>query len=355
MQYTLIKGNFHVVGYSPDGDSMMFKAADNDNWKMLNMDDNDDKFSENFKNGNGAVQLRLQGIDALETHYSAEPLKTPDDLKSKETDAVAKTKPKPKEFKQPTDIGKDAAEAFMHFLGVRNIDWKNVFSGRMVERASLTQKGGQDVWITEKQADMIPGYIVASDVEKSGRPLAWVFAGTCPDKDGAGLSKEQLAARVNQSANYHLLEQGLVYPYYFMTLAGALREKLSTAVKAAQKAATKSTSNLWAYDKTAQGVKIPSIKTIAEETVIYPYLFRKVIKTQFRQNMELYWEALKYGKKFSYNSSDTSVDLGKFFDNGNPWVFVISDQDFVKLDEIIEMKNGTLRMKKQPSELVFLS
>ena len=351
MPYTLLKGSFHVVKYSPDGDSMMFKANDANLWGKLDMDDNEDKFKENYEKGNGAVQLRLQGIDALETHYGATPLATPDEIKSKETEAISKTKPKPVEFKQPTDIGIKAAEAFMHFLGVKVIDWGSAFGTPMVSKASLSEKNGQPVWITDKQADTIPGYIVASDVEKNGRPLAWVFAGTCPDKDGAGLSKEQLAARLNQSANYHLLAQGLVYPYYFMTLAGALRDKLSQAVKQAQK----SSSNLWGVDKTAQGVEILDVKTLATKTVIYPYLFRKVIKSWYKQNMEKYWAALKAGKKYTFDPNDTSVDLGKFFDNGNPWVFVISDQDFVKLDEIVEVKNGTLSMKKQPSDLVFLS
>jgi len=82
MKYLLIKGSLHVVGYSPDGDSMMFKAANPALWDRLE-NDNKDTFTEKLTKENGAVQLRLEGIDALETHYSPMPLPTPPDLKSK--------------------------------------------------------------------------------------------------------------------------------------------------------------------------------------------------------------------------------------------------------------------------------
>ena len=85
MKYTLIKGTFHVVGFSPDGDSMMFKAANPAHWSKLG-DENRDVFAAKLAaSENGAVQLRLQGIDALETHYSPEPLMTPADVKGRET------------------------------------------------------------------------------------------------------------------------------------------------------------------------------------------------------------------------------------------------------------------------------
>ena len=35
MPFNLIKGTFHVVGYSPDGDSIRFRAEDLQNWDCL--------------------------------------------------------------------------------------------------------------------------------------------------------------------------------------------------------------------------------------------------------------------------------------------------------------------------------
>ncbi|MBK6793438.1 MAG: hypothetical protein IPG80_13090 [Anaerolineales bacterium] len=83
MKYLLIKGSMHVVGYSPDGDSMMFKAANPALWDGLE-NENKEIFTEKLTKENGAVQLRLEGIDALETHFGPMPLPTPPDLKSKE-------------------------------------------------------------------------------------------------------------------------------------------------------------------------------------------------------------------------------------------------------------------------------
>src|SRR5215510_4237825 len=59
----LIKGTFHVQGYSPDGDSIRFQANDDSKWNLLGPGTLD-------INAKQHVQTRFQGIDALETHYS---------------------------------------------------------------------------------------------------------------------------------------------------------------------------------------------------------------------------------------------------------------------------------------------
>ncbi|MFN8412081.1 MAG: hypothetical protein U0Z26_06810 [Anaerolineales bacterium] len=104
MKYLLIKGSLHVVGYSPDGDSMMFKAANPALWDGLE-NENKDTFTEKLTKENGAVQLRLEGIDALETHFGPMPLPTPPDLKSKEKEKDKEGKPAPGHYKQP-EIGR---------------------------------------------------------------------------------------------------------------------------------------------------------------------------------------------------------------------------------------------------------
>ena len=64
MPFTLIKGTFHVANYSPDGDSIHFKARSNSYWKDL------ETIRRKVQvNKNGHVQLRVEGADALETHY----------------------------------------------------------------------------------------------------------------------------------------------------------------------------------------------------------------------------------------------------------------------------------------------
>src|SRR5262249_12874659 len=56
------KGTFHVVGYSPDGDSVRFQADDRGNWELLDG-------PPVQLNARGHAQLRVEAIDTLETHY----------------------------------------------------------------------------------------------------------------------------------------------------------------------------------------------------------------------------------------------------------------------------------------------
>jgi len=361
MNYTLIKGTFHVIGYSPDGDSMMFKAENPALWAQI-ATENRPMFDEKLKAEGGAVQLRLQAIDALETHYTPEPLATPAELKGKEKPEIVK--PVPTGYKQPAEIGKQATEAFMRFMGVQKSQWKTFGKNTWVEKASLGQQDGKDVWLTKKQTENLPGYIVAADMERNGRPLSWVFAGAPSLPDGATLNKDQLADILDKSVNYQLLKQGLVYPYFFMTLAGKLRDKLLEAVKKAQTAAQKpgkppagltKVPNVWIHDKTAQGVKIATFKQITDEMEVSPYLFRKLIKSHYAQNMNDYWEALKTGTAFSCDPNAEAINITRFFSDGNPWVFIISDQDFVRLDEVVALKDGMLKMTRPVSDFVFLS
>ena len=58
MAFFLIKGTFHVKGYSPDGDSIRFRARNPDNWKKLS-----GPAAE--LNARGHAQLRVVGVEAL--------------------------------------------------------------------------------------------------------------------------------------------------------------------------------------------------------------------------------------------------------------------------------------------------
>jgi hypothetical protein len=366
MKYLLIKGTLHVVGYSPDGDSMMFKATNPVVWDRLESD-NKPLFEEKLAIENGAVQLRLQGIDALETHYAPMPLPTPPDLKSKEKDKAGR--PIPGGYKQPAEIGRIATEGFMWLVGVKKAEWRKFGKTTWVAKACFEQNG-KLVWLDKKQEDRIPAYIVTSDIEKNGRPIAWVFPGDTAEPDGTELTKDMLSSRLEKSVNYQLLRNGLVYPYLFMTLAGQLRDKLIEAVRLAQfdalqkkQSLEQSTAekarkipNLWVYDRTVtEGIKISDLKNITDDMEIHPYLFRKIVKTWYSQQMQIYWNALRENKSYVFDENNKSLTLDGLFEDGNPYVFVVSDQDFVKLSDIVEIKDNTLRLLRQPMDIVFLS
>ena len=62
MPMLCLAGAFHVTGTEPDGDSLRFRPDDPAQWDAVP--------GPVRRNASGAAQLRLDGIDALETHYT---------------------------------------------------------------------------------------------------------------------------------------------------------------------------------------------------------------------------------------------------------------------------------------------
>lgn len=321
MNHFLIKGTFHVVGFSPDGDSIRFKAGNKRLWDNLKINaskSEKNQFDKDYKSEKNkeAVQLRLQGVDALETHYDG--------------------------FEQPTKLGQDAAEALIKFLGVKNeFDWQKSGVKKTVKLydPEKMKKKEKNPYV-DKFRENIEGYIVSGELEPHGRPLAWVFPGKSRYADGASLSEDNLARLVDKSANYHLLKNGFVYPFFFSTLSGKLRKKLAETAKIA----SGNKSNVWELNKT--NLKKPTIEMIQEIT-IFPDVFRRIIT----------------GSKVSKKSSkDTVINLKDTFTDGkgeprNPRVFVTSTQDFMRLNEVVvvDEKGEVLKLNKDPWDIVFLS
>ena len=361
MNFTLIKGRYYVVGYSPDGDSIKFKADNPQLWNRLDTD-NRAKLDENLAEDGGIIMLRLQGVDAFETHYSPETPAAPKNLK---VDArTTLKKPDAGEHKQPKRIALEATNALLRMLGIESATWRTWGKNSWVNGIKL-KRDGAVVEIKDKHADAIPGYIVSNDAEKNGRPIAWAFPGTTRAEDGLTLTTDMLATGLEQSANYQLVKMGLVYPYFFMTLPAKLRSKMADAARIAQQEAARqleqfrgapipdTISNLWLFDQTINGIEIDDLKHITEDFGIYPYLFRRIVKHWYAGQMQRYWDALTAGSDTALY--DRHVDFTRFFDDGNPYVFVISDQDFVRLNEILRIEGKRLTLTKHPFDLVFLS
>ena len=90
MPMTVIKGEYRVLGAAPDGDSIRFYPDAADAWKRAGL--------RVRANAAGGAQLRLEGIDALETHYTP----TVGDLRN---------------LHQPHDLGRAAAAELLRLLG----------------------------------------------------------------------------------------------------------------------------------------------------------------------------------------------------------------------------------------------
>lgn len=347
MKYALIKGSFHVVGQSPDADSIKFRAANEALWNCLDSE-NREAFNRCFAAEGGVVNLRLEGIDALETHYTP-PSIVPRAAPGTAVPATPVTY-KSKGYAQPTTLGRLATNQFLGWLGVSTVKWRTFGKNVYIDEATMNGR-----LVKNKLEDHIPGYIVTGDIEMNGRPVAWIFRGETDLPDGASLSREELASLVRESANYQLLKMGMVYPFFFMTLPAVIRKALAEAVVEAQTSAVEHAKsptpppNLWLVDYSTRGVNLTSVRVITEQCAIFPYLFRKII----RHYQQLDFERSKVAQPGS--PIDDSVGLDSFFNDTNPHVFVISEQDFLHLDDVIEAKGMSLCMKKPPHDLVFLS
>lgn len=219
MSFHVIRGTFHVKGYSPDGDSIRFKADDKDNWGLLDG-------PPAKRNARGHAQLRLEAIDTLETHFQ--------------------------NVHQPLTFAKQAMDHLMAQFGITSVQWNA--QGTMVTQAN----------------DGTTGYIISREVEKNRRPVAFAFAGVPPEADGAEVFLD--AARVEQSANAEMLRSGLAYPTYYKGLFPDLRAAL-TAITAS---ARQSGKGIWPHDKTNSGFAVTGMQSITEDHVILPKLFRRL-------------------------------------------------------------------------------
>lgn len=220
MPFTLIKGTFHIDGYSPDGDSIRFEAADPTNWKKL-------AGPAVSLNARHHAQLRLEGIDTLETHYGG--------------------------HRQPLEFAQAATTFLLSQLGfvVADLD---------VHSAAVTSSVGA-----------VQGFILSRAVEKNHRPVSFVFAADSQEADGASVFFTP--ERLEQSVNLKSLDAGMAYPTYYTGLFPDLRERMTEVVRAARTIG----KGLWPQDKTNDGFKVIDIASVIETNVIMPKLFRRIV------------------------------------------------------------------------------
>lgn len=220
MPFVAIEGTFHVVGYSPDGDSIKFKARKKSNWNKIV----GKKVKPNRKDH---VQLRVEAIDSLETHYKSG-------------------------YEQPEQLADEAGDRLMSFLGIKNVIW-----GAKHKRVSSADDGTS-------------GFVLARATGPYGRPICFLFLGNPGFKDGEEVFLN--AATMKKSANYMMLREGQAYPLFYETLFFDLRDELAKAVVAARK----SKSGVWAYDKSRTGFDGSNLNALQTSVAILPKLFRRI-------------------------------------------------------------------------------
>lgn len=169
MPFTLIKGRFRPKAGVPDGDSVRFLANDLNLWKRL-------EGSVQLGTGvetNSTVQLRFEGIDAIEKGA----------------------------IKALSTAARDNMLKLIDFDEADNPEPTGFILSRMSDNTS-------------------------------GRPICFVFAGDTNLRDGIEVFLDKPMLR--DTINYRQARDGYAYPLYYNTLFASLREEFNAAIALAK-------------------------------------------------------------------------------------------------------------------------
>jgi endonuclease YncB( thermonuclease family) len=287
MPLTVIKGHYRIIGAAPDGDSIRFYPTQKDAFTRAGI-------KSVRTNATGGAQLRLDAIDALETHYSPR------------VGGLG-------ELHQPVRYGDGAAERLPQLLGF----------------SSVTRGANQVV--TASEPETTPGYILTRFADKYGRCVAFAFPGDIDHDDLTPMFVD--AAAVETSVNAGMLKEGLAYPTYYSKLFPDLRAALTADYLSARGAA----SGLWADDVTETGVKVNSLTTLTDDAVILPKLFRRLVD----------YIALNHG----------DVDLGGFsayLATVDDRLILTTTSSVTGFDNVMTVSGQTVTLNQPPENLIFI-
>ncbi|MBL8076652.1 MAG: hypothetical protein JNM55_01705 [Anaerolineales bacterium] len=218
-QYKVVAGTFHVKGFQPDGDSIRFQANKPENWDFFQWETEADKLTKK-------KQLRVESIDALETHYEG--------------------------YHQSRAFALAALELLLDMLNIKSVTYS----------LSMTQIVDAD--------DGKAGFIASASTDRFGRPVSYLFPKTAQLTDGAIMDSATLP--IEDSLNFQLAREGLVYPTFYTTTDRLFAEKIRAVVTRARK--TK--RGIWSIDRTPDFTLL-DIRTLQEDVLVMPKLFRRLV------------------------------------------------------------------------------
>ncbi|MEU3462683.1 nuclease [Streptomyces sp. NPDC006733] len=285
MPMLVIEGTYRITGARPDGDSIRFYPADPAQWDLVG------GRHRVQRNAAGGAQLRLDAIDALETHY---------------------VPAHGRELHQPAPYADLAAAELLSWLG---------FSG-------VARDGHGTVSAAEPAR--LPGYLLTRGADLYGRCVALVGKGPAPGPSGERIRVE--SGLLEETANFHQLAEGLAHPTYYRNLYVGLRQVLTAAVDGARGKG----AGLWSLDVTQSGARITGLESITAECVIMPKLFRRL------------------ADYLTLGAGDPSLDgFGAFLEQRGDRVLIVSRGQYTGFETVVEVSEQTVRMNRPPEDLVF--
>jgi endonuclease YncB( thermonuclease family) len=285
MPLRIVKGHYRIQSSEPDGDSVHFHPSDPEAFTTLHLGAH--------LSSQGGTQLRLEAIDALETHYS--PRVHGGFLQH-----------------QPLGLAHAAAAQVLQLLGFTDV-----------------QRDGERV--TSSVPEQTEGYILTRFADKYGRAVSFAYAGDSDHQDLSNVFVDE--ELLGQSVNFQLVADGLVYPTYYSKLFPDLRNTLTTAATQARTGQ----KGVWEDDATTSGATITSLDALNEQLVILPKLFRRLV------------DYLALG------AGDISLaGFLAFLASRDDRLFVISEGHATGLDNITRVEGQTVRLLHPPEDLIFI-
>lgn len=232
MTYTLLRGNFVIryadlprQGPEPDGDTVKFLPDSPALVEGLPR-----RSGHPPKINRRGVSVRLEAIDALETHFE--------------------------ETHQQLAGANAARDELLRLLGFTNVRyWEDL--------PNKVQSADQD---------SLRGHVLTNGVDANGRLIGFAYAGDPPGADGASVFLDPALA--DASANGTLLAGGLVYPAFYATLPAQLRTHLAEVSQAARGKA----AGIWPGSTAdPNGAATVTGLADAEGLVMWPKLFRRLV------------------------------------------------------------------------------
>jgi hypothetical protein len=280
----LIEGTYRVLGAQPDGDSVRFYPNDPAEWTLV------DPPHRVRRNAGGGAQLRLDGIDALETHYTASSLGV---------------------LHQPLGYAHQAAGELLSWLGFTGV------------RRDGTEK------VTAATPDQTPGYVLTRGADMYGRCVALVGRGPAPAASGSRVPVDGKLLR--RTANYRLTRRGLVYPTFYRKLYPDLRAELAAAVGKARPG-----TGLWPLDVTQSGADVEGVASLTGSLVILPKLFRRL------------------ADYLALNNGDPSLaGFHAYLAQRDDRLYILSTGHWSGLDYVVDVRGQTVHLTTAPEDLVF--
>ncbi|MEU9720904.1 thermonuclease family protein [Streptomyces sp. NPDC047976] len=298
MPMLLIRGTFRAKGTKPDGDTLSFTPDDVTDWKRV-------PGPRPVVPGSfGQASIRLESIDALETHYGDK--NSPSGVQH-----------------QPLELAHAAADALLKAVGFTDFHRAGTGTGDEAEK------------ITSTIPETVPGWILTRGADVFGRCVALVGTGLPPAFNGYEVDVD--GKELEKTVNYQLVKDGLVYPTYYSGFSEVLRASLTAAATAAREAQ----KGVWKEDRTLRGAEVVALSSLTGDkgAVVLPKLFRRL---KDYLDLEPRNPSLACFRAYLAGAWED-----RFYIQGKPGVFN-------GMHHIVEVDGQVVKMTHGPMEIVFV-